>query len=85
MDAVGSDQEDIHSTKQNKLSSMVLKLGLHKAYDFVNWTFLWLVQLQIGLSLKEINWIMSCVVYENFAVLINGGASKFFKASKGIR
>jgi hypothetical protein len=62
-----------------------MKIDLSKAYDKVNWLFLRLVLFQIGLSLQSVNWIMGCVESANFAVLINGSPSGFFKASRGLK
>ena len=64
---------------------MVLKLDLVKAFDRVNWTFLRLLLLQIGIPLISVNWIMGCVTNAYFAVLVNGIPSEFFLATRGIR
>ena len=64
---------------------MVLKLYLVKAFDRVNWTFLRLVLLQIGIPLDGVNWIMKHVSSSKFSVLINGSPSKKNLASRGIR
>lgn len=78
LDAIVVAQESVHSIKVKKLKSLVLKLDLIKAYDRVNWVFLTLVLLQVGLSLEVVNWIMGCLRSANFVVLINGDPSKFF-------
>ena len=64
---------------------MVLKLDIVKAFDRVNWTFLRLLLLQIGIPLMGVNWIMGCVTNSCFVVLVNGIPSEFFPASRGIR
>lgn len=56
-----------------------------KAYDRVNWTFLRLVLLQIGLSTEVVNWIMECFSTTNFMVLINGRPFSSFSASCVLR
>jgi hypothetical protein len=40
MDAMGIAQECIHGIKKINLKSLILKLDLKKAYDFINWDFL---------------------------------------------
>ena len=62
-----------------------MKLDLEKVYDKVDWIFLRLALLQIGLRLEIVNWIIVCVSLGNFVVLINGYPSWFFKGSQGLR
>jgi hypothetical protein len=64
---------------------LILKLDLIKAYDRVDWSFLRLVLLQIGISLEATDWIMGCVSSTNFSVLINGSPTGFFRSSRGLR
>ena len=78
-------QEEIYTIKQSKSSTFSLKLDLSKAYDRVNWTFLRLVMIQIGMDLEIVNWIMGCVQTYSFAVMINGLPSKNFRATRGLR
>lgn len=58
-------------------------MDLVKPYDRVNWSFLRL--LLIDLDIKVTNWIMGCLSFANFFVLINGTPSKFFTCFKGLR
>jgi hypothetical protein len=61
-----------------------LSWNLSKAYDRVNWTFLQLVLLKMGMHLSTVNWIMGCVESVSFIVLINNSPSRFFQASRGL-
>ena len=63
----------------------MLKLDLIKAYDRVDWGFLRLVFLQVGLSLEAIDWILGCVTSANFVGLINGRPTSFLKSKRGLR
>ena len=56
-----------------------------KAFDRVNWTYIRLILIQIGVPLQTVNWIMGCLTSATFAVLINGTPSNFFPASRGLR
>ena len=78
LDAIGVTQECLHTTKTKNLISIVMKIDLDKAYDKVNWDFLRLVLLQIGLHVEVTNWIMGCVSSASFFVLINGSPTKIF-------
>lgn len=85
LDALGVAQECLHSIKKNKDEALILKLDLQKAYDRANWTFLRFILLQIGLTVEIVNWIIGCISSANFAVLINGSPSHFFKGNRGLR
>jgi hypothetical protein len=67
------------------LKALVLKLDLRKAYDCVDWEFLRLILLKIGLGIHMTKWIMSCVTSSSFVVLINGEATDFFRSGRGVR
>ena len=78
-------QEVLHSVKSRNKSVLVLKLDLTKAFDRVNWSYIKLILMQIGMPLEGVNWIMGCITSVNFSLLINGSTSHFFTASRGIR
>jgi hypothetical protein len=84
-DAIGVVQEALHNIKVKNIKALVLKLDLIKAYDRVDWGFLRLVLLQVGMSLEATDWIMGCVSTANFVVLINGSPTSFFKSTRGLR
>ena len=63
----------------------LLNLDLIKACDHVDWSYLKLILLQIGLSSNMVEWIMIAVTMTQFPVLINGVPTEFFKGSKGIQ
>jgi hypothetical protein len=77
--------ECLHGIKVKKLQAMILKLDLKKAYDYINWDLLRLILLQCGFGLPTTNWIMSCVNFATYAILINGESTKFFKSGRGLR
>lgn len=60
-------------------------MDLIKAFDKVDWIFLRFVLIQSGLSVEVTNWIMGCVSSANFAILINGHPSNFFRGQRGLR
>ena len=85
IEPIGIVQEALHTIKVEKQKVMVMKLDLVKAFDKVNWSFLRLVPLQIGIPSTFLNWIMGCVESTNFVVLINGTPSNFFQVLRGIK
>jgi len=49
-DAIGLAQGSLHSAKSRKPKALFLKLDLKKAYDKVNWNFLRMMLIQVGLK-----------------------------------
>jgi hypothetical protein len=85
-EAIGVAQEALHSIKTQKKKGAVLKIDLSKAYyDRVNWLYVRLLLTHLGFGLPFVNWIMSCITSVSFAILINGAASPFFQATRGLR
>ena len=64
---------------------MAIKLDLQKAYDKVNWKFLYAVLLHFGFNETFTNWIMSYVSSVLFEVVVNWGKLAGFKPSRGLR
>jgi len=62
-----------------------MKIDIHKAYDSVDWSFIQLILLKVGLSMENIRWIMACITSVSFVVIINGLPTHFFKDGKGLR
>jgi len=84
-DDVSLTQEALHYLKLKNIPSIVMKLDLSKAFDKVNWTFVRLALIQLGMNLLTINWIMGCIESSSFIVLINGAPSFSFRSSWGLR
>jgi hypothetical protein len=83
-EAIGVAQEGIHSIKTKKLKGEVLKIDLSKAYDWVNWLYIRLLLTHLGFEIDFIRWVMCCIYSASFVVLINGSASPFFRAERGL-
>ena len=50
-----------------------IKIDLQKAFDSLDWRFIHVVLLAIGLPSKFIGWINNCITISLFSLLINGG------------
>ncbi|XP_074289594.1 uncharacterized protein LOC141614747 [Silene latifolia] len=72
------------NTRQGE-GHMALKLDMSKAYDRVEWSFLYQTLVSMGLHEGWVNRVMHCVTSVSFEVLINGNPSRLFKPSRGIR
>ncbi|RVW20591.1 hypothetical protein CK203_115257 [Vitis vinifera] len=64
---------------------VVFKIDFEKAYDHVNWDFLDHVLEKKGFSPKWRNWMRGCLSSVSYAILVNGNAKGWVKASRGLR
>lgn len=62
-----------------------IKIDLMKAYDLVDWEFLFDVMTAIEFPHLYIFWIKQCATSAMFSVMINGQLEDFFKGEKGLR
>ena len=84
-DATAIAQEVLHSIHTEKREAIMMKVDLHKAYDSIDWSYIRLVLMKIGLPIRIIRWIMSCITTVRYAVIINGIPTPFFGAERGLR
>ncbi|KAI3473497.1 hypothetical protein Pfo_031457, partial [Paulownia fortunei] len=79
-------QELIHSIDSRQVQdNVVFKLDMAKAYDRVQWGFLYKVLQNMGFSASWISYVRHCIENYWFTVLINGVPTGFFKSSRGLR
>lgn len=63
---------------------MVCKLDLEKAYDRVDWDFLFWTLRKKGFGNKWISWMTGCVMDSFFFILVDGTFKSFSKSSRGL-
>ena len=80
-------QEIIHSMNniKGKKGFMAIKADLEKAYDRVNWQFLWDSLEEIGLERRLIEVIWHCISSPTTKILWNERKIESFAISKGVR
>ena len=61
VESLAITQEVLHTVKTKNMCALILKLDLSKSFDRVNWSYLRLILLQIGVPLVGVNWIMGCL------------------------
>ncbi|GKD61781.1 putative RNA-directed DNA polymerase, eukaryota, reverse transcriptase zinc-binding domain protein [Tanacetum coccineum] len=76
---------DSRKAKKAKKRLMILKVDFEKAFDSLNWSFLFSILEQMGFSAKWRNWIHSCLNSAYASILVNGSPTKEFKIERGLR
>ena len=79
--------EVFHSfkSKKGKEGWMAIKLDMEKAYDKIEWNFLFAVLKKFGFCPQVIDWIKVCVSSVTFSVLVNNGPTEVFTPQRGLR
>jgi len=67
---VSSEVADEVRRKQEKC--IIVKVDLEKAYDLVNWKFLFYIMEKLGFCSK---WIRGCLQSSTISVLVNGSCN----------
>lgn len=61
------------------------KLDIEKAYDHVNWEYLFSILKQMGFGVRWLKWMSFCIKTVRFFVLVNGESVGFFPSERGLR
>ena len=85
MDAILIANEIVDEKRRSGEEGVVFKIDFGKAYDHVKWDFLDHVLEKKGFSPKWRNWMRGCLSSVSYAILVNGNAKRWVKASRGLR
>lgn len=77
--------EVVDGWKKAKKKGLIIKLDFEKAYDSINWGFLFYMTSQYGSGNKWISWIKECVTSARISMLVNGSPTEEFSPQKGLR
>ena len=72
MDSIVIAEEIIAEWKRSDTARFIWKVDFAKAYDSLDWRFLWNVLKRRGFPTVWIKWMKQCVYTTTFAVLVNG-------------
>nr|XP_025661966.1 uncharacterized protein LOC112757626 [Arachis hypogaea] len=64
---------------------MAIKVDMSKAYDRVEWSFVWFIMKKLGFCSKWIEWMKACVSTISYSVIVDGTSTGFLKPSRGLR
>ncbi|KAL0283420.1 UNVERIFIED_CONTAM: hypothetical protein Sradi_7230400 [Sesamum radiatum] len=79
-------QELTHCLGKNcSTNNMIIKLDMAKAYDRLNWGFLYRILEKLGFHQNWISMVRKLIENCWFSILINGEGTGFFKSTRGLR
>jgi reverse transcriptase-like protein len=80
-------QELLHTYnwKYGSMDSCMLKLDIQKAFDNVEWSFLFSLLQGLKFPKAFITWIRRCVETASFSLSLNGGYSESFRGRRGVK
>lgn len=85
LDGVLVANEIVDEWKKKQKKGIVLKLDFEKAYDSINWEFLFSMLSNFGFGSKWINWMKECVSTARISILVNGSPTPEFSPQRGLR
>lgn len=71
--------EVLHMIKNKRIGKkgqMAIRLDISKAYDRIEWDFLWHIMLKLGSDARWVHLAMETVIVASYSMLINGGSLK---------
>ncbi|KAJ0816203.1 putative RNA-directed DNA polymerase [Helianthus annuus] len=71
--------------KKSKKKLLIFKVDFQKAYDSINWKFLFRMMNKMGFPSLWVSWIKGCLVSAWGSILVNGSPTKQFKFKRGLR
>lgn len=85
LDSIVTVHENLHSLMVLKTEGFILKLDISKAYDQVDWHFLFKILVKFGFNNRVIQMVNQLVSTVNSSIIINGSPLRFFQTSQGLK
>ncbi|XP_028099375.1 uncharacterized protein LOC114298914 [Camellia sinensis] len=85
LDGVFIANEVVDGWKKTNTKGLILKLDFEKAFDSVNWEFLFSLLSSFGFGNKWISWMKTCVSTVRISILVNGAPTKEFSSQRRLR
>lgn len=78
-------RELLHHISHSKRPAIFMKIDFAKAFDSIDWGFLFALMRARGFPSRWIGWIEELLTSASTRVLLNGEASEFFAHKRGLR
>jgi len=75
----------IDYSNTNNIEAMLISIDFQKAFDSMEWEFVYKAMLHFGFPTKFIGWIKIMYIDINSCVVNNGNISELFNPSRGVR
>jgi hypothetical protein len=85
MDGILALHKILHDTRVRKKDGLILKLDFEKAYDKLNWDFLFDCLEQRGFCKKWYHWIKLVMSSGTVSAKVNNINGIYFKSGRGVR
>jgi len=69
---------------KGKKAWVALKLDMRKAYNRVEWQFLFTAPKSLGIHPEWVEWIKECITTVSYSLIISDDVCGFFKPTGGI-
>ncbi|GJX93118.1 reverse transcriptase domain, reverse transcriptase zinc-binding domain protein [Tanacetum coccineum] len=85
LDGILIANETVYFVKKNKSKGLIFKVDFEKAYDSINWRYLFNILKSMGFEEKWCSWIDACLRSSSMSVLVNGSPTIKFGLERGVR
>ncbi|XP_039126955.1 uncharacterized protein LOC120263117 [Dioscorea cayenensis subsp. rotundata] len=85
LDNIATAEELIFSIHKRRLSGHILKVDFAKAFDLVDWDFLFDLLRARGFGERWIRWIMDILFSSKASILVNGSPNGYVRYHRGLR
>jgi len=85
LDSILVANEIVEEYRQKKKRLAIVKVDYEKAYDSVNWDFLYHMMERMGFCDRWISWVKECLGSSSVSVLVNGSPTNEFTPTRGLR
>lgn len=85
LDNVLVANEAVHEAKRSRKPTFLLKVDFEKAYDSVNWGFLFYMLRRLKFRERWIRWVKGCLSSASVSILVNGSPTEECRIKKGLR